>query len=241
MPSGYANATQIVDAAFQELGLGASNISLGAADPTTYQAVGLLGSLGSELLRTHDWPQLQKQLAIYGDGTTTDFSLPGDYGRAINQTQWASSSKLPMIGATSPQVWAWLQYGLTSGSAGVQYQYKISANDKFSVFPAPASGEVIQLTYMSNYWVLIQNVGYSNVIESGDNFPLFDFRLMIAGLKLKLWTAKGLDTTVLAQEYNFILQNEKQASQGAREISLTGYVGSGLLGYGNVPESGFGL
>jgi len=239
--SAYATATRIIDAAFQELGLGSSNIALGAADPTTYQAVGLLNSVGNEVMRSHDWPQLTKQLAIYGDGNTTDFSLPGDFARQVNQTQWAASSKLPMLGPTSPQMWSWLQYGLTSGSAGVQYQYKISANDKFSVFPAPAAGEVIQLTYISGDWVYIQNVGYTNTIESGDNFPMLDSRLMVTGLKLKLWSAKGMDTTILAQEYNFILQNERQAVQGAREISLTGYAGNGLLGYGNVPETGFGL
>ena len=240
MPS-YATATQIIDAAFQELGLGASNIALGAADPTTYQAVGLLNALGNEVNRSHDWTQLTKQFAIYGDGATTDFSLPGDFARQVNQTQWAASSKLPMLGPTSPQMWAWLQYGLTSGSAGVQYQYKLSANDKFSVFPAPAAGEVIQFTYISSDWVYITNVGYTNTIENGDVFPLLDARLMIAGLKFKLWAAKGMDTTMLAQEYNFILQNEKQATQGAREISLTGYSGNGLLGFGNVPETGFGL
>jgi len=77
---------------------------------------------------------------------------------------------------------------------------------------------------------------YLDKIVLDNDVPQFDRRLLIAGLRNKLWAAKGLDTTLLAQEFNYMLNIEKAQMQGARVINLAGNSSCPLIGWGNVPD-----
>ena len=122
MPT-YATADQIINAAAQELGLPPVSLSSAANDATGFQMLGLLNALGDELVRMKDWQFLEQIMEFTGDGTTTTFPLPDDYGRQINQTQWATKDNRPMRGPDSASVWSWSQYGIVS--VGVYYRYRI--------------------------------------------------------------------------------------------------------------------
>ena len=237
----YAAASDIVNTALQELGMGTVNLAAGALDATGWQMLGLLNALGDELVRAHDWQTLERTMQFTGDGTTTNFALPDDFGRQVNQTQWSASDNRPMQGSVSPQIWAWDQYGIVA--PGVFYQYRI-LNDSYAVYPTPSSGAVFDLYYISKNWVRKFNtvpVEYTYKVELAGDIPQFDRRLMIAGLKLKYWAAKGLDTSVLAEEFNYLLSNEKGATQGAPVINLSPPAGPLLVGWQNVPDSGYGF
>jgi len=233
--STFPTAQAIVNSTLQELGLGTVNLEAGAADQTAYQLVGLLNALGQELMRVQDWQQFISEFEIIGDGTSNAWGVPDDWGRQVNQTQWAASDQRPMNGPASPQQWAWNQYGLVS--AGMLYQYRM-ANGQFQTFPILSAGEVVKMYYISKNWVGIHGNPFDltdRVVNSDDGVG-FPERLMIAGLKLKLWAAKGFDTTVLQKEFDFMLANEKATTGGAAVISLTGPSNSFLLGWGNIPD-----
>jgi hypothetical protein len=70
---------------------------------------------------------------------------------------------------------------------------------------------------------------------------MFDRRLLITGLKVKLWAAKGFETRALQEEFQFVLAAEKGQNQGAREISLSGNNEHFYLNYLNIPETGYGI
>jgi hypothetical protein len=240
MPN-YTTASDIVNTALQELGLGTVNLAAGAADATGYQALGLLNALGDQINRVHDWQNLEKVMQFTGDGTTTEFALPADFGRQVNQTQWAASDNRPMQGPVSPQIWAWDKYGIMA--PGIFYQYRILGN-AYAVYPTPAAGAVFDLYYISRNWVQVANttpIEYSYKIVNATDIPLIDRRLLIAGLKLRLWDAKGLDTSSLAAEFEYLLNNEKATTQGAPVLNLSGPYGPTLVGWNNVPDSGYGL
>lgn len=240
MPN-YTTANDIVNTALQELGLGMVNLSAGAADATGYQTLGLLNALGDQINRAHDWQNLEKVMQFTGDGTTTEFALPADFGRQVNQTQWSASDNRPMQGPVSPQIWAWDKYGIVA--PGIFYQYRILGN-AYAVYPTPAAGTVFDLYYISRNWVQVGGsspVEYTYKVTSATDIPLIDRRLLIAGLKLRLWDAKGLDTTSLAAEFDYLLNNEKGTTQGAPVLNLCGPYGPTLVGWNNVPDSGYGL
>ena len=233
----YATATDIVNTALQELGMGVVNLNAAANDATGYQMLGLLNALGDEVLRSNDWQQSEKIMTFVGDGITDTFELPTDYGRQVNQTEWSTSQRRPLTGPVSPQMWSWNQYGIVS--AGVYYQYRI-VQSTYHIFPVPADGEEFALYYINKNWVLVHGdiinpVGADRIVNP-DDVVVFDRRLMIAGLKLKFWTAKGLDTTALKSEFDFMLANEKAASTGAPVVSLTGNNSNVLLGWGNITD-----
>lgn len=119
----YATASEIINTALQELGMGVVNIDAAALDATGWQMIGLLNSLGSEVLRANDWQHLEQVMTFVGDGVNDTFDLPTNFGRQVNQTEWSVSQNRPMQGPVSPQQWAWNKYGIVS--AGMFFQYRI--------------------------------------------------------------------------------------------------------------------
>jgi hypothetical protein len=233
--SSYDTAINIINAASQELGLGVVSLSSASTGNVGYQLLGLLNALGSELLRIHDWQNLVSTETFSGDGVATTFDLPDDFGRQINQTQWDTSSRRPMAGPDSPQVWAWNQYGIVS--VGIWYRYRIVGN-QYNIYPTPANGEDFALYYISKNWVQDADdpADMKSTISKSGDIPQFDSRLLINGLKAKFWGQKGFDTTTLQREFTDMLIAEKGQSQGAPVINLSGNSGSYLLGWGNIPD-----
>lgn len=68
----------------------------------------------------------------------------------------------------------------------------------------------------------------------------FDRRLLVAGAKLYFLRQKGFDTTAAEQEYGRQLSMAGGADGAARTIRISPSGGSGFLGSGNLPETGYG-
>jgi len=234
-----ATAIEIINAACHELGLPTVSLSGATGDTLGSQSLSLLNALGQELVRVHDWQFLEKTMGFVGDGIADQFDMPADFGRQVNQTQWAVNNRRPMMGPDSAQVWSWTQYGIVS--VGVYFRYRILGN-KYTVFPVPGVGEEFAMYYISKNWVIDQdppNDPKSSITKTGD-IPLFDERLLICGLKVKLWGQKGFDTTILQDEFNFMLAAVKAQNQGARVIDLTGICRNLYISWTNIPETGYG-
>lgn len=210
----------ITNDALREIGLPqVLTVMSDLGDQTGFQTSGLINALGKQLIKLHDWQFLEQHLQFVGDGVKTQFDMPADFGRMVNQTQWASKSRRPMFGPMTPQGWSWIEFGIVS--VGVYYRYRIVDN-KFTVFPTPAAGETFDMYYISKNWVINQDAGtvYKSEITQDSDIPMFDDSLMVAGTKFKLWAAKGFDATELREEFNAMLEAEKSQSQGAPVIAL---------------------
>lgn len=235
-----STAIEIMNAAASELGLPTVVLSTTTGDTLGIQTLALLNALGQELILVHDWQFLEQTMSFTGDGVADAFPLPADFARQINQTQWATSDKRPMMGPDSPQMWSWSQYGIVS--VGVFFRYRILGN-QYRIFPVPGAGESFALYYISKNWVVDQDSPTTlktSCTKSGD-IPIFNERLLIAGLKVKLWAQKGFDTTNLLDEFLIILEASKAQTQGARVIDLSGPSGHLYLNWQNIPETGYGV
>lgn len=234
-----ATAIEIINAASSELGLPTSSLTASTGDTLAKQSLALLNALGDELIRAHDWQFLLETYDFQGDGVSGSFPLPPGFRRQINQTQWDKSNTRPLAGPDSPQMWGWSQYGLVS--VGVFYRYRIAGN-MYEVWPIPELDQEFALYYISKNWVIdgLDPQITKDIITRESDVPMFDRRLLIAGLKVKLWAAKGFDTTTLQQEFQFVFGAEKGQNQGAPELALSGNGRQFLLGYRNIPETGFG-
>lgn len=233
-------AIQLVNRSLQEIGLPQAAVVISPQDDETgYQTVGLLNSLGSQLMRVHDWQFLERVQTYTGDGVADSFPLPDDWGRIVNQTEWSSKDRRQMGGPMNAQGWSWTQYGLVS--VGVFYRYRI-LNNRFYVFPTPADGETFSFYYITKNWVLdpITEMHKDSVTADSD-IPMYDDYLMIAGMKFKLWAAKGMDATVLSNEFNYMLEAVKSQNQGAPVISLGRSRGFEYISNRNAPEGDFNV
>lgn len=235
-----ASVLVIVNQALQELGLPSAPTAVSAPDDQTgFQALGLVNALGSQLVKAHDWQFLEKIMTIVGDGVISEFDLPADFGRIVNQTQWASSNRRPMFGPMSPQGWSWVQYGIVS--VGVYYRYRILRN-KFTVFPTPSLGETLHFYYISRNWVYDPILAiYKDTATNDADEPVFDQYLMIAGTKFKLWNAKGLDATDLGNQFSYMLEAEKAQTTGAPVISLDSRWDYLYISGQNVPDGSWNV
>lgn len=235
-----ATAISIVNDALIELGLPAVTVGAVGYDTNAQQAVAMLNSLGDELIRVHDWQFLEQTVQFIADGVSDAYPLPQDFGRTVNQTQWSISDKRPMQGPDSPQVWSWNQYGIAA--VGVYYRYRI-LNNKFAIFPIPSNGLEFVFYYISKNWVMDadDNTVMKDKVTKENDIPVFDRRLLVTGLKAKLWAQKGFDTTKIQDEFNYMLDVEKAQTQGARVIDLSGCGGHYYLDMENLPDTGYGL
>lgn len=226
-------AQVIVDQALNELSLPTSVIGSTQATQLTLQASAMMNTIGQDATKVHDWQFLEKVATFTGDGVTTSWDMPADFGRVVNQTEWSTNFKRPMIGPLTAQEWGWTQYGIVS--VGVYYRYRI-LDGKFTVYPTPANGDVFNFFYISKNWVT-DNTGLpKDMVTSADDVPMFDWTLMVAALKVRLWGIQGFDTTLLSQEYNYRLQVEKGQNQGAAAINLSGGPAYHYIDGSNVPD-----
>lgn len=226
-------AQVIVDQALKELSLPTSVIGSTQATQLTVQASAMMNTIGQDATKVHDWQFLEKVASFVGDGVTTSFDMPTDFGRVVNQTEWSSNLKRPMIGPLTAQEWGWTQYGIVS--VGVYYRYRI-LDGKFTVYPTPAAGDTFNLYYISKNWVTDNTGLVKDMITAADDVPMFDWTLIVAALKVRLWGIQGFDTTILSQEYNYRLQVEKGQNQGAAAINLSGGPNFHYIDGSNVPD-----
>lgn len=215
---GSLTALELVNSALQEIGLPQAQTIVSAQDDQTgFQALGLLNALGEQLIRAHDWQFLEKQKTYTGTGAANEFDLPADFGRIVNQTEWSSKNRRPMYGPMNAQGWSWVQFGIVS--VGVYYRYRILDN-KMHVFPNLANGEEMHFYYITKNWARSNAAVPKAMITADDDKTVFDDYLIIAGLKYKLWSAKGMDSAGLYAEFMYMLNNEKGQNQGAPVIAL---------------------
>lgn len=229
---------EIINAAAAELGLPRVALNTTTGDTTGNQSLALLNALGDELVRVHDWQFLEKTMNFVGDGVASTFPLPTDFKRQVNQTQWNNNNTRPLMGPLSPQMWSWCQYGIVS--QGIFFRYRILGN-QYAIFPVPGNGEEFALYYISKNWAIDAQSGNPKPYMTGaEDTCFFDDRLMISGLKTKLWGQKGFDTTQLQAEFDYVLGSEKGQNQGASIISLTTNYSNGLINVLNLPDTGYG-
>lgn len=234
-----ATAQQIVDQCLMELGLPTGLIGSTQQLQQVTQAVALLNTLGRDANKCHDWQFQQRVYTMTPDGVTDNFPMPSDFGRVVNQTEWAASMKRPMQGPMTAQQWGWTQYGIVS--VGVYYRYRILDN-LFYVFPVPGVGEVFHFYYISENWIIAADGTGKETVTSGDDVIVFDKDLIISGLKMRLWAIKGFDTTNLVQEYNYRLQAEKGQDQGAQILHLSrSGLDFHLLDVNNIPDGNWNV
>ena len=229
-----ATVQEILNAVTGELGLPSVTYGAVSYDQTGQQLISMLPAVGRNLTRAHDWQFMEKTATFSGDGVTSEFDLPTDFGRVVNQTQWATSDQRPMTGPVTPQVWGWCLYGIVS--SGFFYRYRI-LNNKLAVFPTPGVGTEFAFFYISKNWaVATDGVTYKSSVTMGSDVPLFDQRLMVTGLKSMYWGQKGFDTTQIQSEFNYVLENEKGTNQSAPVLRLGCSDAGILINQYNVPD-----
>jgi hypothetical protein len=229
-------AVQIIQQASVELGLPKPNSVASSAENTAQQMLALLNSAGIDMLNAHPWQQLTKLENFHTIKDKDMYALPSDYGYYIDQTFWDRTNFWDVPGPITPQQWQ----ALESGIAVVfpREVFRVTDNS-MQIYPVPGDNVYdLSYQYVTNNWVVSGNdpgVFIPYVVSDTDK-PLLDGQLLVKYLKVKMWAAKGLDTSSLENEFRAYFNMLTGKDKGAQVLSLTRRAPSFYLGYRNVPD-----
>ena len=165
------------------------------------------------------------------------YDLPTDYVSTVNRTHWDKSKRWEMLGPESPQQWQWLLSGYISTGPRIRWRL---LGKYFQIWPGTNAGELLGFEYRSKAWVEASDGTPKNSFTADDDTCIYPDRLMVLGTKLKYFEAKGFDTTALYRDYLMEFETAVGQDTAAANLSFAPRPGTVLIGYDNIPDSGYG-
>jgi hypothetical protein len=167
----------------------------------------------------------------------TAYSLPADFETITDRTQWDKTKHWEALGPESAQQWQWLKSGYIS--TGPRIRWRILDN-QFQIWPPMNTNEYLGWEYRSKGWARAANGTVKNSFTVDTDTTVYDDRLMVIYTKLKYFQIKSFDTTALNQDYMRYLSVVKANDKGAPNLSFAPYPSKVLIGYANIPDTGYG-
>jgi len=167
----------------------------------------------------------------------TKYDLPPDYESITDRTHWDKTKHWEMLGPEDAQQWQWLKSGYIS--TGPRVRWRI-LGQYFQIWPIMNTQEYLGFEYRSKGWARSSSDEVKNSFTADTDTTVFDDQIMILGTKLRYWQIKGFDTTALQQEYDRYLNVAKSNDKGAPNLSFAPYPSKVLIGYANIPDTGYG-
>jgi hypothetical protein len=167
----------------------------------------------------------------------TAYDLPFDFERITNRTQWDKTKHWEALGPEDAQQWQWLKSGYIS--TGPRIRWRILDN-QFQVWPPMNTNEYIGWEYKSKGWARSATGVVKNSFTADSDTTVLDDRVIVLSTKLKYFQIKSFDTTSLIQDYQRYLSVAKAQDKGAPNLSFAPYPSKVLIGYANIPDTGYG-
>ena len=167
----------------------------------------------------------------------TAYDLPADFETITDRTQWDKSKHWEMLGPEDAQQWQWLKSGYIS--TGPRVRWRI-LDGQFQIWPVMNTNEYLGWEYRSKGWARSAAGAVQNSFTADSDTTVFDDRIMVLATKLKYFQVKSFDTTALMQDYQRYLSIAKANDKGAPNLSFAPYPSKVLIGYANIPDTGYG-
>ena len=167
----------------------------------------------------------------------TAYDLPFDFEAITDRTQWDKTKHWEALGPEDAQQWQWLKSGYIS--TGPRIRWRILDN-QFQVWPPMNTEEYLGWEYKSNGYVRSASGAVKTSFTSDDDTTVLNDRIIVLLTKMKYWGIKGFDTTVVSQDYQRYLSIAKANDKGAANLSFAPYPSKVLIGYANIPDTGYG-
>jgi hypothetical protein len=167
----------------------------------------------------------------------TAYDLPDDFETITDRTHWDKSKHWEMLGPEDAQQWQWLKSGYIS--TGPRIRWRILDN-QFQIWPIMNTNEYLGWEYRSKGWARSVDGAIKNSFTADTDTTVLDDRIMVLYTKLKYFQIKAFDTTSLMQDYQRYLTIAKANDKGAPNLSFAPYPSKVLIGYANIPDTGYG-
>ena len=167
----------------------------------------------------------------------TKYDLPPDYETITDRTQWSKSQHWEMLGPEDAQQWQWLKSGYIS--TGPRVRWRI-LGQYFQIWPIMTNDLYLGFEYRSRAWAEAADGTPKNSFTVDTDLSVLDDRVLVLLTKLKFLQIKNFDTTAISQDYQRYLSVAKANDKGAPNLSFAPYPSKVLIGYANIPDTGYG-
>jgi len=165
------------------------------------------------------------------------YSLPSDYESLVPRTMWDRSKHWEMLGPEDAQQWEWLLSGYISTGPRIRWRL---LGAYFQIWPGMSTAEYLGMEYRSKGWAAAADGTVKNSFTADTDTCIYPDRLMVNATKLKYFEAKGFDTTAMMRNYMTEFEAAKALDMSSANLSLAPRPGTVLIGYDNIPDSGYG-
>lgn len=245
----YKSILTIVNNALDELLQSRATAFYGEAGSNQRFLLQLFNRHGRDVRDSNEsgWNIMQRLHTFNTVASTAEYALPSDFDHLLADTVWDRTRVVPGVGSLSAVQWQTIKSGLI-GTGAIYPRYRIvrsqvsGVDRKFIIDPTPTAVEAMAFEYVSTDWLCnsIQTLTYEEV-AADTNLCLLDSDLMVLGLKWRWRKEKGFEFTTGLAEYNEKLDYKISTDTPLPALSLSGPMRTtALIGYANIPESGFG-
>lgn len=183
--------------------------------------------------------QLASATSVGGTVTfsQTKYDLPPDFETITDNTHWDKTKHWQMLGPEDAQQWQWLKSGYIS--TGPRIRWRILGG-QFQIWPPYNTQEYLGFEYRSKGWARSATGTVKNSFTADTDTTVFDDTVLVLATKLKYFQVKSFDTTALMQDYMRYLSVAKANDKGSATLSFAPYPSKVLIGYANIPDTGYG-
>jgi len=194
-----------------------------------------------ELLSSTSVSTSQESSATSTGGTVTfsktKYDLPADFENITDNTHWDKTKHWQMLGPEDAQQWQWLKSGYIS--TGPRIRWRILGG-QFQIWPPYNTQEYLGFEYRSRGWARSAAGAVKNSFTADSDTTVLDDTVMALATKLKYFQIKSFDTTALQADYFRYLNVAKANDKGSANLSFAPYPSKVLIGYANIPDTGYG-
>jgi hypothetical protein len=167
----------------------------------------------------------------------TIYDLPPDYETITDNTHWDKTKHWQMLGPVDAQQWQWLKSGYIS--TGPRVRWRILGGE-FQIWPPYNTQEYLGFEYRSRGFVRDAAGNVKNSFTADTDTTVLDDTVMVLATKLKYFQIKSFDTTSLYQDYMRYLSVAKANDKGSATLSFAPQPSAVLIGWANIPDTGYG-
>ena len=167
----------------------------------------------------------------------TIYDLPPDYETITDNTHWDKTKHWQMLGPVDAQQWQWLKSGYIS--TGPRVRWRILGG-QFQIWPPYNTQEYLGFEYRSKGFVRSSSGQVLNSFQADTDTTVLDNTVIVLATKLKYFQVKSFDTTSLSQDYMRYLSIAKANDKGSATLSFAPAPSAVLIGWANIPDTGYG-
>ena len=167
----------------------------------------------------------------------TIYTLPPDYETITDNTHWDKTKHWQMLGPVDAQQWQWLKSGYIS--TGPRVRWRILGGE-FQIWPPYNTQEYLGFEYRSKGFVRNTAGDVLNSFQADTDTTVLDNTVIVLATKLKYFQIKSFDTTSLYQDYMRYLNVAKANDKGSATLSFAPQPSAVLIGWANIPDTGYG-